>query len=490
MQSLNKAQIFLGLCLAFIGGVLLGPLLSTLITGLLAVIFVMCVSIGWSSKLSKFIGIAGLVLLAGSLRFQQTMIGNNLAGYYDMKPEIIGTISAEPDVRADKINLTLDDLRINGQAVDDRILVSVYVSRNFFYGDRVAVTGKVLEPKIFEDFNYKNYLSRFGVDAVMYYPEITTLSQNHGNRIKALLLTIKTNFLRQLSQILPEPQNAFLGGLLVGNKRSIPQTLIDNFNRTGTSHIIAISGFNITIIMWAIDSLLSRFGRRVSFLVNFLVIGCFVVLTGGSASVIRAAVMGIMVLVAKNLGRQFRPTNALVATAVVMIALNPKILLFDVGFQLSFLALAGLIFLSPSLTRALVAVPKIIREALVATIAAQIFAFPILLFNFGQLSLVAPLANVLVLPVIPWTMLFGFLAGSLGFVATTLAAICSWPAWWLLSYILTVINWCAHLPYASIQWHLSLALMLSYYLILFGGIVFIQFGFTKKLILATLRRQD
>ena len=438
----------------------------------LAVFFIILISVWWEHKFIRLIGFAGLILLAGSLRFQTAIIKNNLQNYYKKDAVVEGVVVEEPDVREDKIYLTIGRLTVDGQKIDDKILASVYPYRNFAYGDKLKLSGKITEPKEFPDFNYRMYLSRFGIDAVMYFPYVDLLQEHQGNPVKSGLLTAKHKFIENLSQVLPEPQNAFLAGLLVGNKRSIPQNLTDAFNTTGTSHIIAISGYNITIIVWAMDLLLRRFGKKTSAVVAILVILSFVVLTGASASVIRAAIMGGLGLLALNIGRIFNVTNALVATAAAMIFINPKILHFDVGFQLSFLALAGLIYLSPILNKALSRLPQALRLPLVATLSAQIFALPILLYNFDQLSLIAPLTNLLVLPLVPLTMLFGFLSGLLGFILPGLSAVFSWPAWILLSYIITAVEWTASIPYASIALHINLIGLYAYYVILAAALIY------------------
>jgi competence protein ComEC len=464
----SNSRIFFILCLSFIAGVLIAPILPKIIMAIAAMIFVCTISIWWEAKWARLVGFAGLVLLLGALRFQVSVGKNNLSQFYGK--QVVGVVVEEPDVRADKTYLTVGKLEINGQRINDQLLVSMYPSRNFNYGDKLNLSGKVQEPFVFPDFNYKNYLSRFGVHAVVYYPTYEITLSNQANPIKSGLLNIKTRFLSNLTRVLPEPQNAFLAGLLVGSKRAIPQNLTDAFNTTGTSHMVAISGFNVTIIVFALDLLLARFGKRVSFGVNILVIIAFIILTGATASVIRAGIMAGLVLVAKNIGRLYHPQNALALTAAVMVAVNPQILLFDVGFQLSFLALVGLVSLSPILNQYLNLIPGILREFLVATIAAQIFALPILLYNFDTLSLIAPVTNVLVLPLVPAAMLFGFATGLAGFLWKALAAALAWPAYLVLSYIIVVVEWTAKLPYASLSAHINLYGLVIYYAVLVGSL--------------------
>jgi competence protein ComEC len=480
-MQLSKSKIFLIFCLSFILGVLAAPIVAKIITVMLAVIFVILISIGWNSKSARVIGFAGLFLLLGVLRFQTVVATNNLSPFYGKSALVSGTIIEEPDIREDKIYLTLGKIKVDGQAVYDKILVSVYPSHNFSYGDGLEVSGKIQEPAVFEDFNYKNYLSRYGIDAVMYYPNFDVVSQNQGNKLKAKLLEVKHKFTANLTKVLPEPQNALLAGILVGEKRTIPASLSDKFNATGTSHIVAISGYNITIIVWALELILRRFGKRVSSSVSLIMILGFVILTGATASAIRAAIIGCLALIALNIGRLQNLANAMALTAAIMILINPKILPYDVGFQLSFLALCGLVYLSPHIAWNSKYIPIWVSKGLTATLAAQIFTLPLLLFNFDRLSLVAPITNVLVLEMVPPTMGLGFAVGALGFVWPALAALLAWPLWILLSYIIEIVQLTAKLPYASIGLHINLPAVFIYYVFLVAILTFFHLkrqGFT------------
>jgi competence protein ComEC len=480
---MHRSKIFLIFCLSFIFGVLVAPIVPKIITVFAAVLFVILISVWWNFKIAKVAGFAGLILVLGILRFQSVVATNNLLPYYNQKTEVSGVVIEEPDIREDKIYLTLGKISINDTEIHDKILVSVYKSHNFDYGDRLVVTGKIEEPAVFDDFNYKNYLSRFGIDAVMYYPDFDVAGEHQGNKIKAALLTIKQKFTENLTKVLPEPQNALLGGILVGEKRTIPQNLTDKFNATGTSHIVAISGYNITIIVVVLGFLLQRFGRRVSSIGSFLIILGFVILTGGTASAIRASIIGSLGIIALNIGRLQNITNAMALTAAVMIAINPKVLPFDVGFQLSFLALCGLVYLAPLISWNSKYIPDWVTKGFTATMAAQIFTLPLLLYNFDRLSLIAPVTNVLVLEMVPPTMGFGFVVGALGFVWPQLAALLAWPLWILLSYIIEIVDLTSRLPYASIGVHINLIGVFVYYAILIGilgTIAWKKQGFTKS----------
>ncbi|MBX4204903.1 MAG: ComEC family competence protein [Candidatus Doudnabacteria bacterium] len=462
-MNFSKSKIFLFVCLSFIFGVLIAPFIPKIFTVIAAVFFVILISVWWNSKMARIAGVCGLVLLAGVMRFQTAILVNNLTPFYDTNLKVSGVIIEEPDIRDDKIYLTLGKIRINDQEIQDKILVSVYPNHNFDYGDELELSGKIQEPAVFEDFNYRNYLSRYGIHAVMYYPNFEVSAQNRGNPIKSQLLSIKHKFITNLTTVLPEPQNALLGGILVGEKRTIPKDLSDKFNTTGTSHIVAISGYNITIIVWALDLMLRRFGKKVSSSISFLLIIAFVILTGAAASAIRAAIIGTLGLIALNIGRLQNITNAMALTGAAMVLLNPKILHFDVGFQLSFLALCGLVYLTPIISWRHKWIPDWVSRGFTATLAAQIFTLPILLYNFDRLSLVSPLTNVLVLEMVPPTMALGFGTGVLGFIWPALASLVAWPLWILLSYIIEIVQLTARIPYASIGLHINIIGLLIYY---------------------------
>jgi competence protein ComEC len=467
-MEFSKSKIFLIFCIAFIAGIFLGKFINYPIMVVAAMIFIIIGTVGWNNKTAFILSIAGVCCLIGAWRFIADYRQNDLAFYYNQNVQGSGIISEEPDLRTDKVYLTLNQLILNQKSVHSKILLSVPPYKHFEYGQKINFEAKIKEPKEYPDFSYKNYLSRFGIDAVAYMPKFEIADGNFGNPIKLQILRLKRKFVDTLGLILPEPQNTFLAGLLLGAKKSIPQTLTDQFNRTGTSHIVAISGFNITIIAAAVAWILQALGVRknISFIFSLIAIVLFIVMTGASASAVRAGIMGILLLFALNIGRVSVAANSLAFTAVVMLAINPQILAFDVGFQLSFAALLGIVYLSPLIEPYFLWVPKFLRQYFLATTSAQIFTLPILLFNFGQLSLIALLPNLLILPIIPLTMLAGFLAGLVGLIWVKLALPFVWGTWALLTYILKVIEFFANLPFASISWRINFPMLAVYYLIL------------------------
>lgn len=258
-----------------------------------------------------------------------------------------------------------------------------------------------------------------------------------------------------VNRILPEPQAAFLGGLLYGAERGIPQNLMDDFSATGTTHIVAISGYNITILAALLLQITKGIGigRKKSFWFALSGILFFVILTGASASVVRAAVMGGLVLLAAHVGRISKITNALLFAAAIMLVVNPKILAFDAGFQLSFAATIGLVFLSPIFEKYLEKAPSIlgIKESFATTMSAIVLTLPLIVYTFGRVSLIAPVANILILPVIPLTMAVGSVAVLAGLIYHGFGQIIGWLAWFLLSYIIKTAEILGSIRLASVE---------------------------------------
>lgn len=381
-------------------------------------------------------------------------------------------IVEEPDIRKEHVKLTIKPNNYSG-----KVLLNTTLFPEYKYGDSLEIKCNLETPERIEDFAYDKYLSRYGIYSICYRPYIKIVSRDNGSAILSWLYSIKRGFVQTSNKLLPEPQASFLGGLLLGAKRGIPEGLMEDFNRTGTTHIVAISGYNITIIAVLMLALCKNIGipRKKAFWVIIIALLFFMLITGAQASVVRAVIMGIVVLIAKQLGRLSRITNALILTAVIMLIVNPKILIFDAGFQLSFLATMGLIYLSPLLEKIFSWLPEKlqIRESFLATLSATIFTLPLILFQFGRLSIVALIVNVLILPVIPISMGLGFGAGLLSSIWLPLGKIFAWAVWLILTYIIRIVELFSMIPFASIEIpNLSWVILVIGYSLLIVGMIF------------------
>jgi competence protein ComEC len=430
--------------------------------------------------------------------FKAHFIKNDIQKFLNRKVTITGFISQPVDAKPDKTNITLTAEKITWHEKSKKINVKILIYAKKYpshdFGDYLEVTGILREPPVFPDFNYRNYLARYQIYSVIFAEEVRILDrepqfsfwQKSFFSIEKSLFAIKAKFESIINQILPEPQGAFLDGLLLGVKKFLPTELLDDFAKTGTTHIIVISGFNITIIIKFFMFLTKRWSRKAAYFTAISGILAFIIMTGAGPSIIRAGIMAGILMWAEREGRRSDATIALLLAAVIMILINPLILRFDVGFQLSFLATAGLIYFSPLLENWLAKsrlkkAPKILSEAGVATLSAQVFVLPILLINFGRLSLIAPVANILVLPIIPLTMLIGFIAVIAGFLFLPLGQIIGGVAWLFLSYIIWVVEKCASIPGAAFNVNKFSWIWLGFYYLILGVGLFFYYFRQRKL---------
>ncbi len=427
----------------------------------------------------------GLIILGTGLGFARFDLDRHMTtpatlDYYndsEGKLTMIGMVSEDPDRRADhtKLTIAVNTLQLGEaeQEVAGNILVKIARFPEYAYGDTMQLTGKLKTPFETEEFSYRDYLARHDIYSVMYYPYVEKLGTDQGNLFWAALYDIRRGFEDKLNQVFPEPQASFEAGLLIGSRRSIPDNILEDFQTTGLTHIIAISGYNIALVIAFVTGLLGAAVPRrwqLPIVASFIII--FTLIVGAGAPVVRAAIMGLIAFMALTSGRQHHIGIALAFTAVVMALLNPQILT-EISFQLSFAAVLGILYVGPVFERYLRHVPKkfAMRDSLTLTLAAQVTAVPLIVLYFNQFSIVAPLANILVAPAIPLAMLTGFAAVLVGFIYLPAGILLGLAAHGLLSYILEVAEQLAKVPLASmdITWF-GFTLAAAYYLALIYGL--------------------
>jgi competence protein ComEC len=366
-----------------------------------------------------------------------------------------GVIADEPDIRENSVHLAV---RAKSGEKTEKILLVVRRYPEFQYGDRVRVFGKLSEPKNFRgtnerEFDYISYLEKDGIFSVMNFPNVEVLSRGEGNKTVSFLLTVKRAFLTRVSQVLPEPEAGLLGGLLVGAKHSLGKDLENDFRAAGVIHIIVLSGYNITLVAYFFMSVFSFLPARFRAAFGAVSIFLFAIMTGAGAATVRASIMAALIIFARATGRTADILHLLFVAGFFMVLFNPRILLHDPSFQLSFLATLGLLLLSGKIFAHLAFVPEkfLLREIASATLATQIFVLPLLLYQTGQLSLVALPANLFILSAIPGAMFFGFLTGLASFISAWSASIFGAVTFIFLAYILGAVNFFAHLPFAAVS---------------------------------------
>lgn len=441
---MTASQIFLYLCLAFIVGIFLNSILylsQPLMLGIL-ILGILLISVFWEYKKLVVIGFCLLILMGGAWRHR----GAELRIIFPEERDItfVGIIIGEPDIRANNIKLILKSEEVKGK-------VSVTTNRypEYQYGDKLKISGKLQTPPApegREGFNYRNYLAKDGIFAVIYWPEIELAGRGFGNPIMSSLFTFKNRFQETCQKFISPPQIGILEALFSGDERGLSKEWKDKLNITGTRHIAAVSGMNITIIAFLIMSFAASLGlwKRWSILLSISLVALYVLMIGAPASAVRAGIMAVILMTAQYLGRLSSAARGVLFAATLMLAFNPLLLRLDIGFQLSFLAILGLIYFQPIFFHWLRPVPdpKIfpVRTTLSAAFAAQIFTLPILVYNFGYITLLSPVTNLLIVPFLAPITILIFIFGISGMLIPLLGYLFSLPTWLSLTYITLIIN--------------------------------------------------
>lgn len=465
---MSKSKISLWLCLSFFGGIFADSFFETprLIWPGVLILGIILISIWWKrSKKIVVLGFGLLVLATGMARHDLAINKTQISKTETGQVVFMGIVVKEPETRSDKINLTIKSKEMG------KILATTGLYPRYEYGDELEVKGELQTPVIFDDFNYRQYLAKDKIYSVMYYPEIKLIAQNQGSKIYQLILRFKNQLRESIDQTLPAPQSAILSAIFLGDQQKLSEGLKEKFNLTGTQHIMAISGMNMVIIAEILLFLALGLGlwRGQAFYFVLIFLFLYIIMVGAPASAIRAGIMAGLLLLAQKVGRLNSAHRAVIFAAVVMLALNPLLLKFDIGFQLSFMAVLGIIFLKPILDKKTESWlnPLKIKDILTMTFAAQLAVLPLLIFHFSQLSLISPLANLLIVPLVPLIMISGLVLGLFGLVWLPLAKIIAWPIWLLLTYTIKIVDWLSSIPLAAYEFSkVSWLILAAYYLVL------------------------
>lgn len=460
---MTPSKILFFLCISFVVGIFIESFVKIPQILLLVFLFVavsaIFASLAYHSQNWHYISIAGfcaLLIILGVLRMQISefnVANDNLSKLNDKgQITIAGIIFAEPDVRD-----TFQKLKVKV----DKSIVLVTTGRypEYKYLDKIELTGKLETPSVTDEFNYKNYLMKDHIYSVMNFPKIKILEKNRDRvSIFAFLyekiLDFKQKIRKSIRSNFSPPESSILEGTVLGDNGAMSNDLKNKLNITGLRHIIAVSGTHVVILSAIILSFLLFLGlsRGQAFYVSITIICLYIVLTGLPPSGIRAGVMGGLYLLAQKLGRQSMGSRVISIACAVMLFFNPLYLFYDIGFQLSFLAVLGLIYIEPFIKRFLKFIakrffnadikgkPENLLGAVSTTFAAQIFALPVMVYNFGNISYVSPITNLLISPVVSFLMIFGFLSSVAGAFSNILGQILSFPCWIFLAYFVKIID--------------------------------------------------
>ena len=463
---MTASKIFLCFCLSFISGIFFNSFFKISSPVLLAILILgfILISVLWKYKTSVVMGFCILFLVLGIWHYQQIELGimndelrklNNL----EQNITLIGVVSTEPDLREKSQKLIIKIKLAEGSPLEaeDKVLVTTGRYPEYQYGDKLKIIGKLEAPPVFEGFNYQDYLKKDGIYSVMGFPEIELASQNFGSPVYKVLFSFKNKFKEISRQFISPPQEGILEALIFGDEENISQDWKNKLNITGTRHIAAVSGMNITIISFLILNflLLLGFWRNQAFYFTIILLTLYILMIGAPASAVRAGIMAGLFLLAQHLGRASQAGRLVVFAATFMLALNPLLLRLDVGFQLSFLAILGMIYLQPFFSDFFKKIPNPkffpIGTTLSATVSAQIFTLPILVYNFGYIPTTSPITNILIVPFLAPITILIFIFALSGMIFSVFGWILFWPTWLALTYITTIIDQFSKLSFISVR---------------------------------------
>ncbi len=491
-------MIIASLSLSWLLGILLGAIVDlplwAALTGLLPLALA-----GFNRRYARTLLISGLslaLLFAGAWYFDARQTGLKGEAFEQLTGERVtlqGTLLRRPETGSDITRLYISVAQAKTgdewQKITGQVLVFAPGFADYRYGDVLAVTGRLETPPELDGFDYRRYLADRGVYRVMRYPAIESIGSGGGLAPVRWVYSLREQLSRSLARLLPEPQASLAQGMVLGGREQVPGDLKEAFTRTGTAHLLAISGQQLTIVAGILLSLGGWLIGRRRGIHAWLALGVtwlYTVLTGMEPPVVRAAVMLSIFLTAELLGRQRSAPIALLVAAVAMTAATPR-LLWDAAFQMSFTAIAGLLFIYPLLREAgkslirrwlgedgiKVRLAGLLNEALCVNLGALLAVSPLIVHYFGIFSWTGLPATFFAVPALPFIMVAGLAAGFIGIIFLPLAQVAAWLAWLALSYLLLVVRLFDHVPVLEVP--PPQAGVVLYYALLAAILLFVRY---------------
>lgn len=434
---IHPFQYFAAGALSIFLGVLLGSYFS-LNPWLGGVVIVFCLIGIWSMPLAwmKFWLVILACIVLGMIRFEIGTLNQIPVQYLNEPIAVSGRIVSHPEIQNGQQSFYLLTDMIDEAPNKYKILLQTFPLPVFEYGTTVRT---VLTLKADNESSYLRYLRKDSVVAIAKTKSEVELIKEAPPSLLGSLYIFRDSVSMRINSLYPEPASGLMNGLLLGLRVQLSDELKENLKNSGTTHIIALSGFNITIIASFLLFLARPLKRNWALVLAGVGILLFVLMTGASSSVTRAAIMGWILLMTMWWGRRRHSFNAVLVAGAIMVLINPYILQYDIGFQLSLVATIGIIALVPLITPWLWWLPKVLGEIVSATISATVLTLPLAVFHFGGFSSMALVSNLLILPLIPWVMLVGFVS----LILTMLIPLSAINIFGVMgaNIILWIINW-------------------------------------------------
>lgn len=480
-------MLLIYLSLAWVVGIIFAEITSEINIpfGLITIFFALLLLWWRDQKLWRVVFACGLFFGLGGIRLNVAQPDQSPEHIANLNNEgwvtVEGVVVAEPDVRDTVVNLRVEAEQVNwlgkAQQTEGIVLVQAAPDVLYEYGDRVLVTGQLHPPPELDTFSYRDKLARQGIFSQMWAQRIRIIGEDEGEAWRAALIDVKDEAQESIEDALSEPQASLLSGILLGDESGLSPDVKEAFNETGTSHVIAISGFNMALIAGIINAIVAaiipkRRGWTVA--ITLAILAVYTLFVGANPAVVRAAFMSGLLVFSKVIHRRAYVPASLAFAALIMSLLDPWVL-WDIGFQLSFAAVLGMALLTPSFDRNFRRtlqnslgeqwgrpLARWLSEPIVVTLVAQIATLPIILYYFGRLSVVSPLVNFLIIPVQAPLLVFGGLATLLSFVIPPLGMLLYQADWLFLTWTTELVRAFADLPVASVEFQLPASILIAF----------------------------
>jgi competence protein ComEC len=424
---------------------------------------VLCAVAAWKSR--RILCFAALVggMLIGLYRggVDQTHLAA-YESYIGQAVMLSGVIDEDPSVAGSGTHaLQLVQIQVDGRERIGTVYVTVETDEmTMRRSDRVTMRGQLIA-------GFGNFA------ASMYRAEVVSATRPVPGDVA---LEARDSFAAKVRGGVDEPAASLGVGFLLGQKSALPSTLVDALQVAGLTHIVVASGYNLMVLVRLSRRALEKHSRYLATLASAGLIVGFIAMTGMTSSMTRAGLVAALGLAAWYVGRRFHPVTLLVFAAAVTVLAQPSNVWGNVGWMLSFAAFAGVMIVAPLFTAYFFGKEKVpfVPQLFIETSSAQLATLPIIVATFGNVSVVALLANLLILPLIPFTMLLTFLTGVVGFIAPVLQPLVAWPTQLVLDVIVHIVEWCASLPGAQIEWQASVWVAAGMYVILILGCAYVK----------------